>query len=219
MSRLVAERESELSTIWGSHVVKSNARGWGDEPAPASGAATNMGGSDPTALRVPRIAKRRMAGNDSDDELANSDDDKIKPTKKGVKKGKDDKTAAKAAKDAKKKAQRDQYKLHCFIAPGTTKNEIRELFEDYEPKVDVRVSQKGNVLNKTHFCVLTFSNRAMALHAVQRFQGTDQMNTIGSRSVQLSVMRSRRQNKNRITSRRPANVRRRMEAAAKAAAK
>jgi hypothetical protein len=194
MSRLHAEREKELSAIWGSHVVTASKAPleWGDNvplvqdddtPAPIG----------PTALRVPASAKKRVERDENpDDEIIDSDDENLnKKDKKKILKKKE-----KSKKDAKKAAT-EPYKLHCFIAPGTARNEIRELFEDYEPKVELRVTQKGNLLNKSHYCVLTFPNKAMGLHACLRFQGTNQMDTIGTRTTQLAIMRSRRQSKNR----------------------
>jgi hypothetical protein len=165
--KLSKEKENELTAIWGSHVVRES--------------------------RVPKASKTRIETGEEDEllEMAERRAERVRQGVKGKGKGKN----GEAEKKNAKRKSTQEYKIHCFVAPGTTRNEIRHLFEDYEPKVDLRVSQKGNLLNKTHYAVLTFANKAMALHAVLRFQGTDQMNTIGSRCVELGIMRSRRQNK------------------------
>lgn len=103
----------------------------------------------------------------------------------GKKKGKDG--ATKKRRDAK-------YRLHCFIAPGTNRNDVRAVFEDYgEPDVELRTSQKGNALNKTHFAVLTFKKKTHALFAARHLDGSNQRDTIGMNPMELSIFLSREQ--------------------------
>jgi hypothetical protein len=180
---LINEKEAELSAIWGSE---------------------RMGGRE-SDRRAPARKRRKGKGVDSDDDNDNDDNESVmsnfsvdsrrrgeKPDDSG--KGKKTKSKKEVLKDKKKK-QKAQYKLHCFIAPGTTKNDVREVFEMYEPKVDLKVTQKGNALNKSHYTVLTFTNKAMALHAVKMLDGTNQRDTIGTNPLKLAMMLSRYQRK------------------------
>lgn len=97
----------------------------------------------------------------------------------------------------KKKSKKEncEYRLHCFVEPGTEKNDLRTVFEAYNPKVEIRSSQKGNVLNKTYYAVLTFANKAMALHAVQTLDGTNQRDLLGTPKLKLGLMLSREQSR------------------------
>jgi hypothetical protein len=182
--KLGNEKEAELSAIWGSE---------------------RMGGRQ-SDRRAPQRKKRRGKGEGSDDDndgagsdagsvmsnLSVDSDGRAKATKSGDKPVTGKKQAA---KKAKREAGKLAYKLHCFIAPGTTKNDVREVFEQYEPKVDLKVTQKGNALNKSHYCVLTFTNKAMALHAALKLEGTNQRDTIGINPLHLSMMLTRAQSK------------------------
>ncbi|CAG9570130.1 conserved hypothetical protein [Leishmania major strain Friedlin] len=96
-------------------------------------------------------------------------------------------------KTAKKKST--NYRLHCFVEPGTELNAVRTVFEAYEPKVEIRTAQKGNLLNKSQFAVLTFRNKAMALHAVKKLDGTNQRDLLGVSSLKLNLMLTRQQSK------------------------
>lgn len=104
----------------------------------------------------------------------------------------EEKRAPKLKKSSKKPTF---YRLHCFVEPGTEKNAVRTVFEDYEPKVELRSTQKGNALNKAQYAVLTFSNKAMALHAVKTLDGTNQRDLLGTKCVKLSLMLNRQQSK------------------------
>ena len=88
-----------------------------------------------------------------------------------------------------------EFKLHCFIGQGTNNNDIREVFEQYLPKVEIKTTQRGNVLNKAQYAVLTFRSKAMGLHAVKMLDGTDQRDTLGMKDFKLQLMLSREQNK------------------------
>eukprot|EP00388_Colpodella_angusta_P032846 GDKK01027955.1.p1 GENE.GDKK01027955.1~~GDKK01027955.1.p1 ORF type:complete len:114 (+),score=14.90 GDKK01027955.1:1-342(+) len=72
---------------------------------------------------------------------------------------------------------------------------VREVFEDYAPKVEIRTSQAGNALNKVMYCILTFRSKALALHAVKTLDGTNQRDLLGVRSLKLSLMLNREQSK------------------------
>lgn len=174
---LEKERESELAAIWGSD-------GSGGQRYPKR----RRGASKVVPLNVDGDADMTAADPTADDVLSDwSDND-------------DRENAAPAEREeAKKKKRKTEknpaYRLHCFVEPGTEKNDVRTVFEAYNPKVDMRTSQKGSLLNKTHFAVLTFPNKAMALHAVQTLDGTNQRNLIGTHQLKLSLMLSRAQSK------------------------
>jgi len=78
-----------------------------------------------------------------------------------------------------------------FVGHGTTRNDVRQVFEQYEPKVDLRVTQKGNVLNKSNYVVMTFRNKALGLHAAMTLEGTDQRDLLGVNPLHLSMMLTR----------------------------
>lgn len=101
---------------------------------------------------------------------------------------------SKKNKKSVKKAS-GEYRLHCFVEPGTEKNAVRTVFEAYDPKVELRTSQKGSLLNKTQFAVLTFRNKAMALHAVSVLDGTNQRDLLGVKKLKLSLMLTRQRSK------------------------
>mmetsp|Transcript_40849 Transcript_40849/g.47506 ORF Transcript_40849/g.47506 Transcript_40849/m.47506 type:complete len:227 (-) Transcript_40849:140-820(-) len=171
------ERETELAAIWGSERQ-------GDTRFPKRRGSSNQ------MKKLENLASA-SAPMDVDDILSdtgsNQGDD---PSGASASK----KKATKAAPKKTKKALA-QFKLHCFIEAGTTVNDVREVFEDYEPKVELRTSQKGNLLNKVHYAVLTFKNKAMALHAVKTLDGTNQRDLLGVTSLKLAMMLSREQNK------------------------
>lgn len=103
-----------------------------------------------------------------------------------------------AKKEKKKKAKKTRstdYRLHCFVEPGTELNAVRTVFEAYEPKVSLRTSQKGSLLNKSQFAVLTFRNKALAMHAVKTLDGTNQRDFLGVTTLKLSLMLSRQQSR------------------------
>ncbi|KPA76891.1 hypothetical protein ABB37_07283 [Leptomonas pyrrhocoris] len=103
-----------------------------------------------------------------------------------------------AKKETRKKAKKKnstEYRLHCFLEPGTEVNAVRTVFEAYEPKVVLRTSQKGSLLNKAQFAVLTFRNKAMALHAVKVLDGTNQRDSLGVSQLKLNLMLTRQQSK------------------------
>jgi hypothetical protein len=193
-SKLQNEKEAELSAIWGSE---------------------RMGGRN-SDRRAPQRKRRRGKGEGSDDDdnddnesvISNLSIDSAGQAKASASKAADKAAAAKKKKDetkTKRLAAKAQVKLHCFVDPGTSKNDVREVFEQYEPKVALKVTQKGNLLNKSHYCVLTFTNKAMALHAVKTLDGSNQRDTIGVNPLKLSMMLSRAQSK--LLSRRKKNRR------------
>ncbi|KAG5484701.1 hypothetical protein LSCM1_06518 [Leishmania martiniquensis] len=167
---LQKEKQLELAAIWGSEVH-------GDARFPKRRGAT---------------LKELGAAKDSDsvgpDVLSDvgSDAGSIS-SKRG------DKAKRETARTRKKGAA--GYRLHCFVEPGTELNAVRTVFEAYEPKVEIRTAQKGNLLNKSQFAVLTFRNKAMALHAVKVLDGTNQRDLLGVTSLKLSLMLTRQQSK------------------------
>ncbi|EPY36769.1 hypothetical protein STCU_00416 [Strigomonas culicis] len=178
---LEKEKQLELAAIWGAEVD-------GDARFPKRRGSA----------KKPQIAKL-------DDEELPLDTDVLSDFGSDVsgELEKAEKPAAKRAKTAKKPTF---YRLHCFVEPGTEKNAVRTVFEDYEPKVELRSTQKGNALNKAQYAVLTFSNKAMALHAVKMLDGTNQRDLLGTKCLKLSLMLNRQQSK--IARRRENRVRR-----------
>jgi len=146
-------------------------------------------------LRVPQRRRRRT---EDDEPLVEADEKPMaKPSEKV--KGKKPKTST-------------NYALHCVVGHGTTVNDVRRVFEDYEPRVEIRTTQKGNLLNKSQYAVLTFRNKALALHAVKCLDGRNQRDLMGVTRLQLALMLSREQNKiirrtRRITERKEASTR------------
>lgn len=178
---LEKEKQMELAAIWGSEV---------------------SGGGEK------RYPKRRRGGKESnvlaDDDTMNTSgaevgDGEVSESFSDVEDGwgREHGESSKRETRLKKKRKREkpEYRLHCFVSPGTEKNDVRTVFEAYNPKVEIRTSQKGNLLNKTAFAVLTFPNKAMALHAVQSLDGTNQRNLLGVPKLKLSLMLSREQSR------------------------
>jgi hypothetical protein len=213
-----SERETEQAAIWGSDVVAgtriprsragakqnkarhaSHMRTLKAEAEIAEGkidSSDDDGAMDGATLDATERAAKKATKRASDDEVSDAESDMSFVSDKG--------DGAKKAKDAKKKKKSKEsgvqpYKIHCFVAPGTTKNDVRELFDNYEdPSVELKVSQKGNALNKTHYALVTFKNKPMALHAVLTLEGSNQRDTVGVNPLRLSVMLSRDQRK-RVT--------------------
>jgi hypothetical protein len=171
------ERESEMSAIWGSEVR-------GDVRFP------KRKGGNAKRLPLPGNSDAPM----DTDELLSDNDEGENNSDNGDENGSSKKSKL-ASKKLKSKKAMDRYKLHCFIEPGTTVNDVREVFEQYEPKVELRTSQKGNLLNKVHYALLTFRNKAMALHAVKKLDGTNQRDLLGVTALKISLCLTRQQNK------------------------
>ena len=170
------EKEKEMALIWGGR--KSKPQG-----------AVTLRANTPAAHQ-----QDPAADSDNDDAASNisfvSDTD--------GKHGGKGKSAASAAKKKKHEAKKNDPKmrLHTFVAPGTNKNEVRAVFEAYgAPEVELRTSQKGNAMNKTHYAVLTFRNKALALWATLHLDGSNQRDTIGINPMKLNMFLSRDQQK------------------------
>lgn len=183
---LKVEQEQELAAIWGKDVdLKTGAR------------APFRRGKNKS---INRNEEDEDVVVDSDDEMkaGHIDDngaqpggsqsnryDKKKNTKKEIGKG------AKGDAKTKQNAKKLECRLHCFITPGTQKNNVREVFETcgIDPiKVELRTSQKGNALNKTNYAVLTFAYKAHAYWAAMKLNGTNQSDLIGVNSMKLGMM-------------------------------
>lgn len=172
MSRdLEKEKQMELAAIWGTECS-------GEKRYPKRRRSSKKAVSD--ALDT---ADERNDG-DSLSNMSDEDESERKQRKTEKNSGK-----------KKSKKENCEYRLHCFVEPGTEKNDLRTVFEAYNPKVEIRSSQKGNVLNKTYYAVLTFANKAMALHAVQTLDGTNQRDLLGTPKLKLGLMLSREQSR------------------------
>lgn len=174
------ERQSELAAVWGTEAVNGH--------------------------RVPRRRGRKEHATVNEDDLYGSADDVsvagdvgegdcATPHVASAAAAKKAKKATVNAAVKRKKKESPEYRLHCIVVSGTTRNDVREVFEQYEPKVELCIGQKGNLLNKTHYCILTFPNKAMAMHAVLKLDGTNQRNTIGVHCMKLALMLTRKQGK------------------------
>lgn len=166
----------ELAAIWGSDGV-------GEKRFPKRRRINKKSlliGNDSTGPVAENLDELLSDMSDREDEDRNDDRTKEKVKEKKAKK------SVKANKE---------YRLHCFVEPGTEKNDVRTVFEAYNPKVELRTSQKGNLLNKTQYAVLTFSNKAMALHAVKMLDGTNQRDLLGTPKLKLRLMLTREQNR------------------------
>ncbi|KAI5690910.1 RNA recognition motif [Leishmania braziliensis] len=168
---LQKEKQLELATIWGSE-VQGDARfpkRRGASQKKDVGLMADSGDADSDALSEIGSDARSITSKHSD-------------------------TATKERRKAAKK-KRTCYRLHCFVEPGTELNAVRTVFEAYEPKIEIRTAQKGNLLNKSQFAVLTFRNKAMALHAVKTLDGTNQRDMLGVTNLKLNLMLTRQQSK------------------------
>eukprot|EP00758_Cryptobia_borreli_P003064 Tbor_TRINITY_DN3499_c0_g1::TRINITY_DN3499_c0_g1_i1::g.3742::m.3742 len=201
------ERQQELAAIWGTEVIQCAE---GERRVPRrkrrNGGGSKLGvstlGEDLTEEQLAekvreseengiyvnnKDSKYDRDGDDEDVEsLVDSDDEQRKIRE-----------ARKRKKESEKMTKKriSEYKLHCFVEQGTTKNDVREVFVQYDPKVDIKASQKGNVTNRLLYCVITFRNKAMALHAVKTLDGTYQRDLLGVKSLKLNIMLTREQNK------------------------
>jgi hypothetical protein len=171
---LQKERESEMASVWGTETV-------GDRRFPKR-------------KHLQKKSARMFYGADAADADV---DDLISDTQSADadKGGSEKPHCKKATKKERSAIKKEWYRLHCFVAPGTNVNDVREVFEEYEPKVDIRTTCKGNLLNKVQYAVLTFRNKAMALHAVKTLDGTNQRELLGVHALKLGIMLSREQNK------------------------
>eukprot|EP01065_Artemidia_motanka_P018479 TRINITY_DN2178_c2_g1_i1.p1 TRINITY_DN2178_c2_g1~~TRINITY_DN2178_c2_g1_i1.p1 ORF type:complete len:248 (+),score=105.13 TRINITY_DN2178_c2_g1_i1:67-744(+) len=83
--------------------------------------------------------------------------------------------------------------LHVHVERGSDRNDVRTLFEDYDPRVTLHkyLSRK----RQGQYATVVFKTAAMAEHAQQQFNGTDQSDLLGTPVAQVSLVRSRRQSK------------------------
>ncbi|CCW60461.1 unnamed protein product [Phytomonas sp. EM1] len=165
---LEKEKQMELAAIWGSEVD-------GDVRYPKRRGATKK------VMRTEAISESDPNNEDVLSDVGS--DGEGASTNKGN---------AKQKKNIKKDAKKE-YRLHCFVEPGTSKNAVRTVFDAYQPKVELRITQKGNLLNKSQYAVLTFRNKAMALHAVKMLDGTNQRDMLGVEKLKLNLMLNRHQ--------------------------
>ena len=103
-------------------------------------------------------------------------------------------------KDAKKLALAEHlqpFTLHCPVDPTTSRNEIRALFSSYNPH-NIRICKaiRSNLRDAVWYALVTLPNKAMALHAILTFDGTDQSETLGfTDPFEVTVHRSRGANR------------------------
>lgn len=175
-SSLQREKVESLVSIWGPKALSRSAA-----PAGSRAAATAAELND---------ALERASNSSLDSLLEGTNEKKQKKAKKD----------SKATKSAKGKVHRHgdplaPFRLHCFVGPKATKNDVRRVFDAYGPNVEVRSTQKGNALNRTFFAIVSFRNMAMGLHAVQTLNLTDQSDFLDVSRLELSLMLSREEQK------------------------
>lgn len=210
------EREQEMSLIWGGGAKSKRAQNaTASNRAILAQGAVRIHAHDKAPLHAQplpddyedkaRIQKQKQiselisgVGADAAD---NDDDDDLESVISFISDTADEKkvaanTAARTKAKKDKKAKDPRHRLHCFVEPGTTKNDVRTVFEGYgDPEVELRTSQKGNALNKTHFAVLTFKNKPHALWAALNLDGSNQRDSIGTNPMILNMFLSREEQK------------------------
>eukprot|EP01060_Flectonema_neradi_P008207 TRINITY_DN15869_c0_g1_i1.p1 TRINITY_DN15869_c0_g1~~TRINITY_DN15869_c0_g1_i1.p1 ORF type:complete len:198 (+),score=64.27 TRINITY_DN15869_c0_g1_i1:55-594(+) len=87
--------------------------------------------------------------------------------------------------------------LHIHIDNTADRNDVRTLFEDYDPKVVIE--KYKNIKRSGKYALVEFKTRAMAEHARQRFDGTDQKETLGVEKVSMTFCLSRRASRRQQT--------------------
>eukprot|EP01061_Rhynchopus_euleeides_P015998 TRINITY_DN27148_c1_g1_i1.p2 TRINITY_DN27148_c1_g1~~TRINITY_DN27148_c1_g1_i1.p2 ORF type:complete len:214 (+),score=99.01 TRINITY_DN27148_c1_g1_i1:114-755(+) len=109
----------------------------------------------------------------------------------------EEKPKAKKTKKQKKVAENvadeKQRTLHMHVDNTTTRNDIRTLFEDYDPKVTIE--KYKNTKKRGQFAVAVFKTATMADHAMERFNGTNQKELLNVEELVMSRTLSRRENK------------------------
>lgn len=193
-----AEKEREMASIWGQKQLSKRQE---QEMKKVKLFDTTKEEKEAKHQKKQELKKSLLpdavlTDDDDDDESVISfvSDTALDPAQKKKKQAKMEANAGK--KKGKNGEKESKYRLHCFIAPGTAKNDVRSVFEDYgEPDVELRTSQKGNALNKTHFAVMTFKKKTHALFAALHLDGSDQRDSIGMNPMELNIFLSRDQQK------------------------
>jgi hypothetical protein len=202
----VIRASDELAAVWGARQVvkrqehdarvapvRLSAASLGAAAAASPDAARHRGPGAPLRL-TGGAAGEKAADEESASTVSFVSDTALDPEQRERKQAKV--AAAAAGKKRGGKPADTRYRLHCFVAPGINKNDVREVFEGVgDPEVELRTSQKGNVLNKTHFAVMTFKNKTLALWAVKHLDGTNQRDTLGTNPMTLNLFLSRDQQK------------------------
>eukprot|EP00755_Sulcionema_specki_P029680 Sspe_Gene.18216::Locus_6531_Transcript_1_1_Confidence_1.000_Length_1103::g.18216::m.18216 len=175
---LEEEREAALALIWGGKTQrkggKKRERGAGDDEDEVK--------TDQQSL----VKKRRKKGKKDEEDvnagLSDSDDDDDKPKKSRKRIAKE-----RAISDEKNRT------LHVHLDATCERNDVRRLFEDYDPKVTVHKYLNRKQPGK--YALVVFKTKAMAEHAHERFNGTCQKDLLGTEKAQINFVRSRRASK------------------------
>ena len=102
----------------------------------------------------------------------------------------------KKEKKRKISSSNDKVCLHCSASGTTTRQDIKCLFFSYKAK-NIKIMKAKNKSAQYH-ALVEVPNIAMALHAIKTFNNTNQEAVVGyDRSFQVSVNRSRTENKKR----------------------
>ena len=72
------------------------------------------------------------------------------------------------------------YTLYCPVDATTTRNEIRALFSSYNPhNIRICKATRSNLREPVWYALVTLPNKAMGLHAIMTFEGSNQRKTLG----------------------------------------
>ena len=89
------------------------------------------------------------------------------------------------------------FTIHCTVHSSTKRSELQALFSSYRPlSIRIHKAIKSSVRNPVHYALVTVPNKAMGLHAIYTFRGTDQSRTIGvTEPLDLNIYFTRKQNR------------------------
>ncbi|KAJ9461043.1 hypothetical protein DIPPA_19719 [Diplonema papillatum] len=168
------EKKEAMSMIWGG------AGGAGAKKRGGKRAREAEGDADGEAVEPAAKGRKKKGAAPSDGDFDDEEDPRAPLTRKAK---------------ARKQRQEDTRSrtLHLHIDSTSDRNDVRTLFEDYDPKVVVQNYKSKKAQGK--FALLEFKTAAMAAHALEKYNGTEQKDVLGVDVVKLSVVRSRRQTK------------------------
>eukprot|EP01059_Diplonema_ambulator_P000505 TRINITY_DN10416_c1_g1_i1.p2 TRINITY_DN10416_c1_g1~~TRINITY_DN10416_c1_g1_i1.p2 ORF type:complete len:194 (+),score=79.52 TRINITY_DN10416_c1_g1_i1:25-582(+) len=141
------------------------------------------GGGDEKAERVKGGKKAQKRKREEVEDIAPEEEEKAPMTKK------------QKLKKVSAEGER-QRTLHVHLGGGADRNDVRTLFEDYDPKVTVQ--KYANIKQQGKYALVVFKTSAMAEHAMEKFNGTDQKEILNDDNVQISRLRTRRDSKRAV---------------------
>ena len=143
-------------------------------------------GADATSgTKKAKAKQKRKKGDDADDDMSELSEVEEKKLTANAKRKK---AAAESARDRT---------VHLHVDNTTDRNDVRTLFEDYDPKVTIE--KYKNIKRQGKYSLVEFKTRAMAEHALERFNGTNQKETLGVENLVISYCLSRRASRRQQT--------------------